>query len=75
MKKDHTIKLAMDLKYFNKAIHENYYQMPYTDVLLEGQSAQEGKNKPGTTFFSTIVLRYAYSQLNAIQPELIVTLA
>ena len=39
------------------------------------QSAQEGKNKPGTTFFSTIVLRYAYSQLNAIQPELILTLA
>ena len=27
------------------------------------QSAQQGHNKPGTTLFSTIELRYAYSQL------------
>ena len=39
--------------------------MPNIDVLLDNkaQSAQERKNKPGTTFFSTMDLRYAYSQL------------
>ena len=35
------------------------------DVLLDNiaQSAQEGTNKPVTTYFSTIDLRYAISQL------------
>ena len=65
VKKDHTIKLAMDSKQINKMIHKNKYQMPHIDVLLDNvtQSAQEGNGKPGTTYFSTIYLRYAYSQL------------
>ena len=39
--------------------------MPNIDVLLDNkpQSAQDGTNKPGSTYFSTIDLRYAYSQL------------
>ena len=42
VKKDHTIKLAMDSKQINKAIHKNKYQMPNIDVLLDNvaQSAQ-----------------------------------
>ena len=65
VKKDGSIKLAMDSKQINKSIHKNKYQMPNIDVLLDNiaQSAQEGTNKPGTTYFSTIDLRYAYSQL------------
>ena len=65
VKKDHTIKLAMDSKQINKMIHKNKYQMSHIDVLLDNvtQSAQEGNGKPGTTYFSTIYLRYAYSQL------------
>ena len=64
VKKDQSIKLAMDSKQINKAIHKNKYQMPNIDVLLDNvaQSAQEGNGKPGTTYFSTIDLRYAYSQ-------------
>ena len=55
VKKDHTIKLAMDSKQINKAIHKNI------DVILDNvaKSAQEGNGKPGTTYFSTIDLRYA----------------
>ena len=55
----------MDSKQINKSIHKNQYQMPKTDVLLENiaQSAHEGTNKPGKTYFSTKDLRYAYSQL------------
>ena len=55
----------MDSKQINKMIHKNKYQMPNIDVLLDNvaQSAQEGHNKPGSTLFSTIEFRYAYSQL------------
>ena len=55
----------MDSKQIIKMIHKNKYQMPNIDVLLDNvaQSAREGHNKPGTTLFSTIDLRYAYSQL------------
>ena len=55
----------MDSKQINKAIHKNKYQMPNIDVLLDNvaQSAQEGNGKPGTTYFFTIDLRYADSQL------------
>ena len=64
VKKDQTIKLAMDSKQTINAIIQNKYQMPNIDVLLDNvaQSAQEGSNKPGSTYFSTIDLRYAYSQ-------------
>ena len=39
--------------------------MPNIDVLHDdvAQSAQEGSDKPASTYFSTIDLRYAYSQL------------
>ena len=65
VKKDQSIKLAMDSKQINKMIQKNKYQMPNSDVLLDNvaQSAQQGHNKPGSTLFSTIDLRYAYSQL------------
>ena len=55
----------MDSKQINKKIHKNKYQMPNIDILLDNvaQSAQQGHDKPGTTLFSTIDLRYAYSQL------------
>ena len=38
--------------------------MPNFDVLLDNaaQLAQDDNHKHGTTFFSTIDLRYAYSQ-------------
>ena len=55
----------MDSKQINKSIRRNKYQMPNFDVLLENkaQSAQEVTNKPGSTYFSAIDLRYVYSQL------------
>ena len=55
----------MDSQQINKAMHKNKHQKPDIDVLLDNvaQSAQEGNNKPGTKFFSTIDLRYAYRQL------------
>ena len=65
VKKDQSVKLAMESKQINKLIHKNKYQMPNIDVILDNvaQSVQQGHNKPGITLFSTIDLRYAYSQL------------
>ena len=46
VKKDQSIKLAMDSKQINKSIHKNKYHMPNIEVLLDNtaQSAQEGTN-------------------------------
>ena len=40
VKKDQTIKLALDSKVLNKAIHKNNYQMPNIDTLIESISQQ-----------------------------------
>ena len=61
VKKDKSIKLAMDSKSINKAIHKNKYQMHNIDCLMDNiaqtitQSSDEGE-----VLFSTIDLRYAY---------------
>ena len=65
VKKDQTIKLALDSKVLNKAIHKNKYQMPKIDTLIESISQQiSAPASQNTTYFSTIDLKYAYSQLN-----------
>ena len=38
LKKDHTIKLALDSKILSKAIHKNKYQMPNIGMLIESIS-------------------------------------
>ena len=64
VEKDKSIKLAMYSKTINKAIHKNKYQMHNIDRLMDNiaqtitQSSDEEK-----VLFSTIDLRYAYSQL------------
>ena len=64
VKRDKSIKLAMDAKTINKAIHKNKYQMHNIDCLMDSiaqtitQSSDDGE-----VLFSTIDLRYAYSQL------------
>ena len=64
VKKDQTIKLALDSKVLNKAIHKNKYQMPNIYALIESISQQISAPPPqNTTYFSTIDLKYAYSQL------------
>ena len=65
VKKDQTIKLALDSKVLNKAVHKNKYQMPKIDTLIESISQQiSAPASQNTTYFSTIDLKYAYNQLN-----------
>ena len=54
----------MDSKVINKAIHKNKYQMQNIDCLMDNiaQSISESSHE-SEVLFSTIDLRYAYSQL------------
>ena len=65
VKKYQTIKLALDSKILNKAIHKNKYQMSIIGTLIESISQQiSAPASQHTTYFSTLDLKYACSQLN-----------
>ena len=71
VKRDQTIKLALDSKTLNKAMHKNKYQMPNIETLMNSisQIITNYKTEPAEQiYFSTIDLKYAYSQLN-LNPE------
>ena len=65
VKKEKSVKLALDSKLLNKAIHKNKYQMPNIDSLIDSISQHINDSNHGDdVYFSTIDLKYAYSQLN-----------
>ena len=69
VKTDKTVKLAFDSKIFNKSIHKNIYQMPNIDNLIDTIQQNLNTNESQeTAYFSTLDLKYAYSQLN-LDPE------
>ena len=62
---DKSVKLALDSKVLNKASHKNMYQMPNIDSLIDSISQHINDSNHGDNVnFSTIDLKYAYSQLN-----------
>ena len=63
VKKDQAVKLALDSKKINKFIHKNKYQMPNIDYLLDNIAQVVKSAKSKQTLFSTLDLRYAYSQI------------
>ena len=64
VKKDQSIKIALDSKILNKAIHKNNYQMPNIDSLIQTISQTLSNAPQETAYFTAIDLQYAYSQLN-----------
>ena len=64
VKKDDSIKFAMDAKPINRQLFKNKYQMPNADELIDGVSQIWTENKNGTLYFTVLDLKYAYSQLN-----------
>ena len=69
VKRDKTVKLALDSKILNKSIHKNKYQMPNIDNLID--TIQQNLNTSAsqeTAYYSTLDLNYAYSQLK-LDPE------
>ena len=64
VKKDQSIKIALDSKILIKAIHENKYQMPNIDSLIQTISQTLSTSPQETAYFTTHVLQYVYFQLN-----------
>ena len=62
MKKDDSIKLALDAKPINRQLYKNKYQMPNVEELLDGVSQIVTARATGTLFFTVLDLKYAYSQ-------------
>ena len=64
VKNDQSIKIALDSKSLNKAIHKNKYQMPNINSLIQTilQTLSTAPQEPA--YFTTLDLQYAYNQLN-----------
>ena len=67
-KKDQTMKLALDSKKINKFNHMNNFQMPNIELLLDNIAQVVRSNNKQQTLFSTLGLRYAYSQIPPDKP-------
>ena len=71
VKREQTIKLALDSKTLNNSIHKNKHQMSNIETLMDyiSQIITNYKTEPADkVYFSNIDLKYAYSQLN-LHPE------
>ena len=64
VKKDQSVKIALNSKILKKAIHKNKYQMPKIDSLIQTISQALSTAPQVTAYFTTLDLQYAYSQLN-----------
>ena len=64
-KKDKALKIALDSKKLNKAIHKNKSQMQSINHLVDAVALYitQRENSPRTFWFSKIDLKYAYSQI------------
>ena len=63
VKKDDSIKLALDAKPINRQLYKNKYQMPNVDELLDGVSQIVTANTVCMLYFAVLDLKYAYSQI------------
>ena len=68
VKKDGSVKLALESRELNKQVHKNKYQMPNIEELMDTVGQTISERKPGDVFFSTMDLTYAYGQL-PLSPE------
>ena len=63
VKKDDSIKLALDAKAIVRQFFKNKYQMPNVYELLNKVSENVTAKAAGTLYFTVVDLKYAYSQL------------
>ena len=62
-KKDGSIKLALNAKPMNAQIWKNKYQMPNIHELIDSVAQIITNDVPGTVWFTSLDLKYAFSQL------------
>ena len=63
VKKNGSVKLALESGELNKQVHQNKYQMPNFEELMDIVGQTKSEWKQGDVFFSTMDLTYAYGQL------------
>ena len=63
VKKDQTVKLALDSKKIIKFIHKNKNQMPNIDLILDNIAQTIKSDTKEQTLFSSFDLRYVFSQI------------
>ena len=63
VEKNQSIKLALDSKELNKAIHKNKYEITNIEMLIDTVSQHLTNTQSGQqAYFTTLVLNYAYIQ-------------
>ena len=67
VKKDKSVKIALDSKELSDAIHKNKYQMQSIDHLIDAVANYVSERS--TVYFSKIDLKFAYSQIS-LDPQL-----
>ena len=67
VKKDGSIKLALESRELNKQVHKNKYRMPNFDELVDGISQIISERKAGIVYFTTLDFTYAYGQVSLEQ--------
>ena len=68
VKKDGSVKLALESRELNKQVHKNKYQMPNIEELMDTVGQTISERKPGDVYFSTMDFTYAYGHL-PLSPE------
>ena len=63
VKKDDSIKLALDAKPISRQLYKNNHQMSNVDELIDGVSQVITAKAAGTLYFTVLDLKYAYSQI------------
>ena len=67
VKKDGSIKLALESRELNKQVHKNKYQMPNIDELVDEISQIIAERKAGKVYFTMLDFTYAYGQVSLEQ--------
>ena len=62
VKKDRSVKIALDARELNKNVKKDEYPMPKLDNFTE-MTAEHVAKKTGQTFYTTLDMTYAYGQV------------
>ena len=63
VKKDGSVKLALEAREWNKQVHKNKKQIPNMEKLMDAVDQTISEKKSGDIYFSTTDLTYAYGLL------------
>ena len=63
VKKDRSVKIALDARELNRNVVKDKYPMPNLDNLLDMIAEQFGRERTGKIYFTTLDLTYAYDQV------------